>query len=72
MYQVLRNYPYEFQCRGKVKVKGKGDMTTYFLTDRKQPGTLRVDELTQLRTANNMGGAFDVDENPSEYFFLRR
>ncbi|KAK6618435.1 hypothetical protein RUM43_013628 [Polyplax serrata] len=56
VYQVLRNYPYEFQCRGKVKVKGKGDMTTYFLTDRKQPGTLRVDELTQLRTANNMGG----------------
>lgn len=52
VYQVLRNYPYEFQCRGKVKVKGKGDMTTYFLIDRKQPGTLRVEELNSLRSGN--------------------
>ncbi|XP_044734406.1 Ca(2+)/calmodulin-responsive adenylate cyclase isoform X3 [Chrysoperla carnea] len=64
-YQVLRNYPYEFQCRGKVKVKGKGDMTTYFLTDRKQPGTIRVEELPNLRAANasttvanNMGNMY--------------
>ncbi|CAB3387307.1 Hypothetical predicted protein [Cloeon dipterum] len=49
VYQVLKNYPYEFQCRGKVKVKGKGDMTTYFLTDRKQQGTIRVEELNSLR-----------------------
>ncbi|XP_018562676.1 Ca(2+)/calmodulin-responsive adenylate cyclase isoform X3 [Anoplophora glabripennis] len=55
VYQVLRTYPYEFQCRGKVKVKGKGDMTTYFLIDRKQPGTLRVEELNSLRSnANNV------------------
>ncbi|CAH1122560.1 unnamed protein product [Ceutorhynchus assimilis] len=53
VYQVLRNYPYEFQCRGKVKVKGKGDMTTYFLIDRKQPGTLRVEELNNIRTNPN-------------------
>lgn len=39
MYQVLKNYPYEFQCRGKVKVKGKGEMTTYFLIDRKPLAT---------------------------------
>lgn len=52
VYQVLKNYPYEFQCRGKVKVKGKGDMTTYFLIDRKQPGTLRVEELNSLRGGN--------------------
>ena len=26
---------YEFQCRGKVKVKGKGEMTTYFLVGRR-------------------------------------
>lgn len=50
VYQVLKSYPYEFQCRGKVKVKGKGDMTTYFLIDRKQPGTLRVEELNSLRS----------------------
>lgn len=52
VYQVLKTYPYEFQCRGKVKVKGKGDMTTYFLIDRKQPGTLRVEELNSFRAAN--------------------
>ncbi|KAH1009575.1 hypothetical protein HUJ04_001908 [Dendroctonus ponderosae] len=53
VYQVLKNHPYEFQCRGKVKVKGKGDMTTYFLIDRKQPGTLRVEELNNI---NNLYG----------------
>ncbi|XP_050314795.1 Ca(2+)/calmodulin-responsive adenylate cyclase isoform X2 [Anthonomus grandis grandis] len=53
VYQVLRNHPYEFQCRGKVKVKGKGDMTTYFLIDRKQPGTLRVEELSNIRAGQN-------------------
>lgn len=45
VYHVLRHQPYEFQCRGRVKVKGKGDMTTYFLTDRKQPATVRVDDI---------------------------
>lgn len=51
VYQVLKS-SYEFQCRGKVKVKGKGDMTTYFLIDRKQPGTLRVEELNSFRATN--------------------
>ena len=27
IYEILKNSPYEFQCRGKVKVKGKGEMT---------------------------------------------
>ncbi|KAL3268541.1 hypothetical protein HHI36_007649 [Cryptolaemus montrouzieri] len=60
VYQVLKSYPYEFQCRGKVKVKGKGDMTTYFLIDRKQPGTLRVEELNNIRTnaASNMNNMY--------------
>ncbi|CAG9862342.1 unnamed protein product [Phyllotreta striolata] len=53
VFQVLRTHPYEFQCRGKVKVKGKGDMTTYFLIDRKQPGTLRIEELSSLRSSVN-------------------
>ncbi|CAG2166355.1 unnamed protein product [Oppiella nova] len=35
VYQLLKDYPYDFQCRGRVKVKGKGEMTTYFLIDRK-------------------------------------
>ncbi|XP_045785423.1 Ca(2+)/calmodulin-responsive adenylate cyclase isoform X4 [Maniola jurtina] len=36
VFQVLKDMPYQFICRGKVKVKGKGEMTTYFLTDRAQ------------------------------------
>ncbi|RWS04161.1 Ca(2+)/calmodulin-responsive adenylate cyclase-like protein [Dinothrombium tinctorium] len=36
VYQLLKNWPYVFECRGTVKVKGKGDMTTYFLLDRKK------------------------------------
>lgn len=34
VFQALKDMPYQFVCRGKVKVKGKGEMTTYFLTDR--------------------------------------
>ncbi|CAH4037328.1 unnamed protein product [Pieris brassicae] len=34
VFQALKDLPYQFVCRGKVKVKGKGEMTTYFLTDR--------------------------------------
>lgn len=45
IYEVLRALPYEFTCRGKVKVKGKGDMTTYFLTGRRAASTMRMDDL---------------------------
>ncbi|MBN3278737.1 ADCY5 cyclase, partial [Polyodon spathula] len=31
MYQVLSGYNYTLECRGVVKVKGKGEMMTYFL-----------------------------------------
>ncbi|XP_029112557.1 adenylate cyclase type 5-like isoform X2 [Scleropages formosus] len=31
LYQVLNSYSYSLECRGVVKVKGKGEMTTYFL-----------------------------------------
>ncbi|XP_060081544.1 adenylate cyclase type 5-like [Ylistrum balloti] len=34
MYNILSVRGYELKCRGIVKVKGKGDMTTYFLTGR--------------------------------------
>ncbi len=46
VYDILKNaQAYEFNCRGKIKVKGKGDMTTYFLTDRRATATMRVDDL---------------------------
>ncbi|KAM9344331.1 adenylate cyclase type 6-like isoform 1-T1 [Pholidichthys leucotaenia] len=32
LYHVLANSGYQLDCRGVVKVKGKGEMTTYFLT----------------------------------------
>ncbi|XP_063741293.1 adenylate cyclase type 6-like isoform X2 [Eleginops maclovinus] len=32
LYHVLVNNGYKLDCRGVVKVKGKGEMTTYFLT----------------------------------------
>uniref|UniRef100_A0A8C1UP84 adenylate cyclase n=1 Tax=Cyprinus carpio TaxID=7962 RepID=A0A8C1UP84_CYPCA len=31
LYHVLESKGYQLECRGLVKVKGKGDMTTYFL-----------------------------------------
>ncbi|KAI7794188.1 adenylate cyclase type 6 [Triplophysa rosa] len=31
LYHVLEGKGYQLECRGLVKVKGKGDMTTYFL-----------------------------------------
>ncbi|KAM9673175.1 adenylate cyclase type 6 isoform 2-T2 [Trichechus inunguis] len=31
LYQVLASKGYQLECRGVVKVKGKGEMTTYFL-----------------------------------------
>ena len=45
IYDVLKNSHYEFQCRGKVKVKGKGEMTTFFLTGRRAASTMRMDDL---------------------------
>ncbi|XP_055328638.1 adenylate cyclase type 5-like [Paramacrobiotus metropolitanus] len=35
IYRTLEPLGYIFQCRGPVQVKGKGEMTTYFLTGKK-------------------------------------
>ncbi|XP_065567716.1 Ca(2+)/calmodulin-responsive adenylate cyclase-like isoform X2 [Artemia franciscana] len=55
VYLVLKDHPYEFQCRGPVKVKGKGEMTTYFLVDRKQPPTVRADDIQAMKHASGAG-----------------
>lgn len=34
VHRLLRKCPYHFVCRGKVSVKGKGEMLTYFLEGR--------------------------------------
>ncbi|XP_058869202.1 adenylate cyclase type 6-like isoform X1 [Acipenser ruthenus] len=36
LYQVLASKGYQLECRGVVKVKGKGEMMTYFLNDGPQ------------------------------------
>ncbi|GFX39943.1 adenylate cyclase type 5 [Trichonephila clavipes] len=43
VYNLLKD-TYVFQCRGIVKVKGKGDMTTYFLIRKKQPNEMQQNE----------------------------
>lgn len=49
VYSVLGGC-YEFQCRGKIKVKGKGDMTTYFLMNRKaNPSNMRMEDMMMPR-----------------------
>ncbi|RWS25804.1 Ca(2+)/calmodulin-responsive adenylate cyclase-like protein, partial [Leptotrombidium deliense] len=53
VYQLLKNYPYVFQCRGTVKVKGKGEMTTYFLVDRKKGFRDLVNKLPHSATPSN-------------------
>uniref|UniRef100_A0A6I8NBM0 Adenylate cyclase type 1 n=1 Tax=Ornithorhynchus anatinus TaxID=9258 RepID=A0A6I8NBM0_ORNAN len=35
VHRLLRRCSYEFTCRGKVSVKGKGEMLTYFLEGKK-------------------------------------
>ncbi|XP_074600208.1 uncharacterized protein LOC141854435 [Brevipalpus obovatus] len=36
VYSLLKDYPYIFKCRGTVNIKGKGEMTTYFLIDKRK------------------------------------
>ncbi|CAG0878524.1 unnamed protein product [Darwinula stevensoni] len=60
VYNLMKNSPYEFQCRGTITVKGKGDMTTYFLTDRKQLSTIRIEDLPSRRAYSNNIGATGV------------
>jgi adenylate cyclase 1 len=54
VYKILKHLPYEFTLRGEVKVKGKGNMTTYFLTGRRAASTMRMDDLV---SANSLTGA---------------
>ncbi|XP_050528541.1 Ca(2+)/calmodulin-responsive adenylate cyclase-like isoform X2 [Daktulosphaira vitifoliae] len=78
VYQILKNESYVFQCRGNVKVKGKGDMTTYFLTDRKKissvnsiQSTCTRNELTQTLYGGVPTPLCSLNVPPRPYKMLR-
>lgn len=48
----LQGSHFEFKCRGQIKVKGKGDMITYFLCDNKPTNVLGNDP-THLNNVHN-------------------
>lgn len=54
-YELLKDKDwYNFECRGTVKVKGKGDMTTYFLLGRR--GKRRASFQTTSLSGQTPGG----------------
>ncbi|XP_062578862.1 adenylate cyclase type 5-like [Saccostrea cucullata] len=53
VYNILSVKGYTLQCRGMVKVKGKGDMLTYFLTGRPQPPLTSIQETVSQTKSNN-------------------
>ena len=59
VYHILSRKGYPLTCRGTIKVKGKGDMVTYFLTgpshdviETHEPAGDVTTELTALTTVN--------------------
>lgn len=68
VYQILKDLPYQFVCRGKVKVKGKGEMTTFFLTEKLMPGTVGQSPTLPPGASNTYGGVatpLAMIQNPS-------
>lgn len=48
---ALQGSHFEFKCRGQIKVKGKGDMVTYFLCDPKPSNDIGI-EMAHMRHPN--------------------
>lgn len=48
---ALQGSHFEFKCRGQIKVKGKGDMVTYFLCDTKPSNDIGMD-MVHMRHPN--------------------
>lgn len=48
---ALQGSHFEFKCRGQIKVKGKGDMVTYFLCDTKPSNDIGM-EMANARYPN--------------------
>lgn len=50
VYQILHKKGYPLTCRGTIKVKGKGDMITYFLNGRSHDTIERDESIEQTVT----------------------
>ncbi|XP_061179996.1 adenylate cyclase type 1-like [Saccostrea echinata] len=64
VYNVLHE-KYEFQCRGVIKVKGKGDMVTYLLVGRRQPGSVIHTASSPRLSAASMPRSPPLSQHPS-------
>ncbi|XP_060064547.1 uncharacterized protein LOC132544906 [Ylistrum balloti] len=53
VYSVLK-HQYDFKCRGRIKVKGKGEMVTYFLQGRRGLGVLPSPSSPTLSSGNQV------------------
>ncbi|OWF39366.1 Ca(2+)/calmodulin-responsive adenylate cyclase-like [Mizuhopecten yessoensis] len=53
VYNILK-HQYDFKCRGRIKVKGKGEMVTYFLVGRRSMGVLQNPSSPSLSSGNQM------------------
>lgn len=61
---ALQGSHFEFKCRGQIKVKGKGDMVTYFLCDTKPSNELGMDHMRHPNyheNANYQGSAINKE-----------
>ncbi|XP_055713840.1 Ca(2+)/calmodulin-responsive adenylate cyclase isoform X2 [Phlebotomus papatasi] len=65
----LQGSHFEFKCRGQIKVKGKGDMITYFLCEQSHTNMLNGDReyrSTMPGTRSNMHQQQQVNNGPNQ------
>ncbi|XP_067639560.1 Ca(2+)/calmodulin-responsive adenylate cyclase isoform X3 [Eurosta solidaginis] len=65
----LQGSHFEFRCRGTIKVKGKGDMVTYFLSDSSSNGLngeVRNAMISNRATPNGNGYATQQQQQPQQ------
>jgi hypothetical protein len=78
--QILETKGYKLTCRGTIRVKGKGDMVTYFLEERPEnannvQGPILRNSIAAVKTVTFSSSNFGrisaqkgTDINLSEYY----